>query len=156
MTELQGGSIAFKNGKDFESKVKQLLDDEGYSYIPNKKVYYLPNRYYRPDLIINDSYCVELKCQHVGGSAKNKLSQAVAELSFISAERGYIPILVYTGKQLTDFVKVDPAFNKIRSIFHHVLVMDADQFIDYIKSGKLETTNAYRFTNTHINNGYQN
>ena len=156
MTELQGGSIAFKNGKDFESKVKQLLDDEGYSYIPNKKVYYLPNRYYRPDLIINDSYCVELKCQHVGGSAKNKLSQAVAELSFIAAERGYNPILVYTGKQLTDFVKVDPAFKKIRSMFSYVLVLDADQFIDYIKSGKLETTNAYRFTSTHVNNGYQN
>ena len=114
------------------------------------------HRYYKPDLIINNSTVVELKCQHVGGSAKNKLSQAIAELSYIASERGYTPILVYTGKQLTDFVKVDPAFNKIRSIFHHVLVMDADQFIDYIKSGELETTNAYRFTSTHINDGYQN
>ena len=156
MTELQGGSTAFKNGKDFESKVKSILDDEGYSYVSHNKVHYLPNRYYKPDLIINNSTVVELKCQHVGGSAKNKLSQAIAELSYIASERGYTPILVYTGKQLTDFVKVDPAFNKIRSIFHHVLVMDADQFIDYIKSGELETTNAYRFTSTHINDGYQN
>ena len=154
MTELQGGSIAFKNGKDFESKVKQLLDDEGYSYIPNKKVHYLPNRYYRPDLIINDSYCVELKCQHVGGSAKNKLSQALGELAWIAGERGYNPILVYTGKQLTDFVEKDPAFNMIRHVYDFVAVMNAEDFIDYIKSGKLN--NAYRFTSTHINNGYQN
>ena len=156
MTELQGGSTAFKNGKDFESKVTSILDEEGYSYVSHRKVNYLPNRYYKPDLIIDASIVVELKCQHVGGSAKNKLSQAVAELSFIAAERGYTPILVYTGKQLTDFVNVDPAFKKIRSMFSHVLVMDADQFIDYIKSGNLETTNAYGFTSTHVNNGYEN
>ena len=156
MTELQGGSTAFKNGKDFESKVKSILDDEGYSYVSHNKVHYLPNRYYKPDLVINNSTVVELKCQHVGGSAKNKLSQAIAELSFIAAERGYTPILVYTGKQLTDFVHDDPAFKKIRSMFSHVLVMNDEQFIDYIKSGELETTNAYRFTSTHINDGYQN
>ena len=137
MTELQGGSTAFKNGKDFESKVTSILDDEGYSYVSHNKVHYLPNRYYKPDLVINNSIVVELKCQHVGGSAKNKLSQAIAELSFIAAERGYKPILVYTGKQLTDFVNVDPAFNTVRSLYHHVSVMSAEQFIDYIKSGDL-------------------
>ena len=137
MTELQGGSTAFKNGKDFESKVTSILDDEGYSYVSHNKVHYLPNRYYTPDLVINNSTVVELKCQHVGGSAKNKLSQAIAELSFIAAERGYKPILVYTGKQLTDFVNIDPAFNTVRSLYHHVSVMSAEQFIDYIKSGDL-------------------
>ena len=156
MTELQGGSTAFKNGKDFESKVKSILDEEGYSYVSHNKVHYLPNRYYKPDLIINNSIVVELKCQHVGGSAKNKLSQALVELAWIAKERGYNPILVYTGKQLTDFVEMDPAFNMIRHVYDSVAIMNAEDFIDYIKSGELETTNAYGFTSTHINNGYQN
>ena len=139
MTELQGGSIAFKNGKDFESKIKELLNYWGYSYISNKKVHYLSNRYYKPDLIINGTYCVELKCQHVGGSAKNKLSQALVELAWIAGQMGYNPILVYTGKQLTDFVKYDPAFNMVRRQYDDVVeVMNAEDLIDLIKSGELK------------------
>tara|TARA_Y100001963_G_scaffold93994_1_gene129501 strand:+ start:167 stop:613 length:447 start_codon:yes stop_codon:yes gene_type:complete len=148
MTELQGGSTAVKNGKKYESRVKRLLDDKGYSYVAHKRINYrdcqgTPNRYYELDLLINNSHIVEIKGQESKGSAKNKLSQAIAVLSFIAAEKGYTPILVYAGKGLINFVHRDPAFNKIRSMFPDVAVMHTSGFSTYINAGKLENTNAY-------------
>ena len=121
MSIIQGGSTATKTGKQFEIVCRSLLTNPELKV----RVYYNHTNYYKPDAV-TDTMVLEFKYQQVGGSAKNKLTQALFELDYMGDILQKTPILVYEGEILEHFTQNDPGFLRARRACPDVLVINRE------------------------------
>jgi hypothetical protein len=122
-----------ETGTQFEKRCYALLTTFNFNYRVKERVRHSEHYWYEPDAI-TDEYVFEFKYQQVGGSAKNKLTQALFELDWLANKLSKIPVLVYEGDRLTSFVKNDPAFRKALSFVPHVQVLNSKAFNDLIST----------------------
>lgn len=118
-------------GKAFEQKCLSLVKQHR-AYVTNKvKVPWSPANWYEPDAL-TETEVFEFKYQQVGGSVKNKLTQAMFELNYMAEVLELQPVLVYDGTVLEHFVANDPAFLKARSFCTNIQVFSYQQFHGYL------------------------
>ena len=122
-----------ETGSQFEKHCYDLLTTANLDYRVKEMVRYSERYWYVPDAITNE-YVFEFKYQQVGGSAKNKLTQALFELDWLANKLNKIPVLVYEGDRLTSFVKNDPAFLKALTFLPHIQVLNFEAFNDLIST----------------------
>ena len=125
---MSQGANAVANGKQLEMDVLTYLKSKDYDIVTKKRLYWSKTNYYIPDVIIDGETVVELKYQHVSGSAQNKLAQAVAELQWMHNTVGYKPVLVVAGDKLKHVVTNDPAFNLVCAACPDVKLMTVEEF----------------------------
>lgn len=123
MSIIQGGSTAAATGKQFEIECRALLTNPQLK----ERVYYSENNYYKPDAV-TETMVLEFKFQRVGGSAKNKLTQALFELDYMGDVLSKTPVLVYKGEILEQFTQNDPAFLRARRCCPDVLILNSETF----------------------------
>ena len=122
------GATAVLNGKQLEKDGLDYLRTKEYEIKTNKRLYWSKTNYYIPDVILDDEIVIEFKFQQVSGSAQNKLSQAVAELQWMSNTIGYKSVLVISGDKLMHVVNNDPAFKLVVMACPDVQIMTIQEF----------------------------
>ena len=122
------GATAVLNGKQLEKDGLDYLRTKDYEIKTNKRLYWSKTNYYIPDVILDDEIVVEFKFQQVSGSAQNKLSQAVAELQWMSNTIGYKSVLVISGDKLMHVVNNDQAFKLVVIACPDVQIMTIQEF----------------------------
>lgn len=120
-------------GAKFEDKCVAMIAEHRLLVDDKVRVKWAPRRYYKPDLV-TEHEVFEFKYQQVGGSVKNKLTQALFELRLMGSILQKNPILVYDGEVLEDFILNDPAFNAATDCCPNVLIIPFQQLHDIISS----------------------
>ena len=122
---------ANSTGKAFELKCIELIKQ--YRSIVNTKarIHWSDRNYYRPDAV-TETELFEFKYQQVNGSVRNKLTQAVLELQFMSEKTKQDSVLVYEGKEIESFIDKDPAFQMSLSITPLVTLLPFDSLYDFL------------------------
>lgn len=118
-------------GKAFEQKCLSLVKQHRVYVTSKVKVPWSTANWYAPDAL-TETEVLEFKYQQVGGSVKNKLTQALFELDYMAKTLELKPVLVYDGEVLESFVANDPAFLKAASFCTNVQVLSYQQFYDYL------------------------
>lgn len=117
-------------GKNFETMCVDVIKRYRNTIEEQTKVNWSPRNYYKPDLV-TESEVIEFKYQQVGGSVKNKLTQAIFELEYIAKKLNKSPVLVYEGKVLHHFIHNDPAFLVALECCPNVTLISFNSLDDY-------------------------
>ena len=122
---------ANSTGQAFELKCTSLLKEHR-SYVNTKaRINWSKRNFYRPDAV-TETELFEFKYQQVAGSVRNKLTQAIIELQYMSNKTGQDAILVYEGEEIESFIDNDPAFQMALSITPSVQLIHYNDFYDYL------------------------
>lgn len=119
-----------KTGSDFEQRCTSVVQ-EYRNHCTRERVYWAERNWYTPDLV-TEKELFEFKYQQVGGSVKNKLTQALYELEYMSQRLGKPAVLVYEGDVLVDFINRDPAFNAARLQCPTINLLPFSELNDYL------------------------
>ncbi len=122
---------ANSTGKAFELKCLELIKQHRLFVNTKARIHWSDRNFYRPDAV-TETELFEFKYQQVTGSVRNKLTQAVLELQWMSEETKQPAVLVYEGEEIKSFIDKDPAFQMSLSIAPSVTLLPFDSLYDFL------------------------
>jgi hypothetical protein len=122
---------ANSTGKAFELKCIELIKQHRSFVNTSARIHWSNTNFYRPDAI-TETELFEFKYQQVAGSVRNKLTQAVLELQWMSENTNQQAVLVYEGKEIESFINKDPAFKMSLNIAPSVKLLHIHSLYDYL------------------------
>ena len=129
-------TTAKTNGDNFETKVwnRIVYKRDNLNLTSNKRIYYNGKNYWILDIAVSSGtmyYAIECKKQVTTGTAKEKLPHAIIRLAIIQEMTNMVPILIYDGSELGDYINNNPVMKATKYSYPQVKVMSFNELKDY-------------------------